>query len=76
MTTGLKTQLAKQVGEYLVAAELGRMGLIAATFAGNVPDYDIVAMDATGMAVPVQVKAVTGRSWQFDVRRFKSVRRR
>jgi len=48
MTTGLKTQLAKQVGEYLVAAELGRMGLIAATFAGNVPDYDVSVRRTTG----------------------------
>lgn len=73
MATGLSTQLAKQVGEYLVAAELARMGLITATFAGNIPDFDIVATDRAGKSVLVQVKAVTGTSWQFDVRRFVAV---
>jgi hypothetical protein len=29
--------LTKRVGEYLVAAELSRLGLIATTFTGNVP---------------------------------------
>ena len=74
MATGLSTQLAKQVGEFLVAAELGRMGLVAATFAGNVPDYDIIATDLYGRSVPVQVKATRGKSWQFDIRKFASVR--
>ena len=39
MATGRQVQLTKQVGEYLVAAELSRRGLLTATFAGNVPDY-------------------------------------
>ena len=43
MATGRQVQLTKQVGEYLVAAELSRRGLLTATFAGNVPAYDIVA---------------------------------
>jgi hypothetical protein len=73
MATGRSNQLAKQVGEYLVAAELGRRGLIAATFSGSVPDYDIIATDSQFRSVPVQVKAVTGRSWQFDIRRFVNV---
>ena len=41
MATGRQVQLTKQVGEYLVAAELSRRGLLTATFAGNVPAYDI-----------------------------------
>src|SRR5215510_604171 len=73
MATGRSNQLTKQVGEYLVAAELGRFGLVAATFSGSVPDYDIIATDSAFRSVPVQVKAVTGSSWQFDIRRFVNV---
>lgn len=74
MATGRSNQLTKQIGEYLVAAELGRLGLIAATFAGSVPDYDIVATDSKFRSVLVQVKTVNGTSWQFDIRRFVDVR--
>jgi hypothetical protein len=74
MATGRSNQLTKQVGEYLVAAELGRLGLIAATFSGSVPDYDIVATDSAFRSVPVQVKTVNGTSWQFDIRRFVDIR--
>lgn len=74
MATGLSNQITKQIGEYLVAAELGRIGLLAATFSGNVPDYDIIATDSTFRSVPVQVKATNGTSWQFgDIRRFVDV---
>lgn len=74
MATGRSNQLTKQVGEYLVAAELARLGLIAATFSGSVPDYDIIATDSNFRAVFVQVKAVTRGHWQFDIRRFVNVR--
>jgi hypothetical protein len=84
MATGRSNQLTKQVGEYLVAAELARLGLIAATFSGSVPDYDIVATDSNYRAGFVQVKTVRVRarrraspaigSWQFDIRRFVKVR--
>ena len=73
MATGRSNQLTKQIGEYLGAAELGRLGLVAATFSGNVPDYDIVATDSACSSVLVQVKAATGTSWQFDIRRFVDV---
>lgn len=73
MATGRGNQLTKQIGEYLVAAELGRRGFVAATFSGNVPDYDIVASDECFRSVLVQVKAITGTSWQFDIRRFVGV---
>lgn len=74
MASGRFNQLTKQIGEYLVAAELGRLGLIAATFSGSVPDYDIVATDSACHSVPVQVKAANRTSWQFDIRRFADVR--
>ena len=61
-------------GEYLVAAELSRRGLIATTFTGNVPHYDIIASDAVGRNVLVQVKASRSASWQFgDVSQYCEV---
>jgi len=74
MATGRSNQITKQIGEYLVASELGRIGLVAATFSGNVPDYDIIATDSEFHSVPVQVKTANGTSWQFDIRRFVDVR--
>ena len=65
MATGRSNKLVGQTGEYLVAAELSRRGLIATTFTGNVPHYDIIASDETGRHVSVQVKAARGGSWQF-----------
>ena len=63
--TGRSNKLVGATGEYLVAAELSRRGLIATTFTGNVPHYDIIASDETGRHVSVQVKASRGPSWQF-----------
>lgn len=65
MATGRSNKLVGQTGEYLVAAELSRRGLIATTFTGNVPHYDIIASDEFGRHVSVQVKASRTRSWQF-----------
>ena len=64
----------RHVGEYLVAAELSRRGLLTATFAGNVPAYDIVATGSRGQTALVQLKAIAGPSWQFDSRTFADVR--
>jgi hypothetical protein len=66
MATGRGMQLTRQIGEHLVAAELGRHGYIAAPFAGNVPLYDLLAADARGFSIPIQVKAINGGSWQFS----------
>ena len=74
MASGRSIQITKQIGEYLVASELGRFGLVATTFAGSVPDFDIIATDSAFRSVPVQVKTVNGTSWQFDIRRFVDVR--
>jgi len=71
MPGGRSNKLVGQAGEYLVAAELSRRGLIATTFTGNVPHYDIIASDEEGRHVSVQVKTATRGSWQFgDIRRF------
>lgn len=65
MATGHSTKVVGQTGEYLVAAELSRRRLIATTFTGNVPHYDIISSDETGQHVSVQVKASSGSTWQF-----------
>jgi hypothetical protein len=70
MATGLDTKLTGAVGEFLVAAELCRRGLLATPFAGNVPHYDIIASGQAGGHVAVQVKAINGLTWQFDIRKF------
>ncbi len=57
MASGRGNQLAKQIGEFLVCAELGRRNLIATTFAGNLPGYDVVATNEHGASVLLQVKA-------------------
>jgi len=74
MARGRSNKLVGQTGEYLVAAELSRRGLIATTFTGNVPHYDIIASNEDGKHVSVQVKASRGSSWQFgDVTQFCNI---
>ncbi len=73
MATGRGNQLTKQVGEFLVAGELARRGWLAAVFSGNTPDFDLIATSATGRSIPVQVKAITGQGWQFDVKRLVEI---
>ncbi len=74
MATGKDNQLAKQIGESIVVVELGRRGCIATAFSGNVPDYDILSINPSGRQLQIQVKAIRGVSWQFDVRQFLDVR--
>jgi len=73
MATGREMQLAKQVGEYLVAAEVCRRGFIATTFTGNVPHYDIIASNAKGLRQAIQVKTIRGGGWQLDLRAFMAL---
>lgn len=55
--------LIGQVGEYLVCAELGRRGLVATSFTGNVPEFDLIVADESLRTLPVQVKTSRGHSW-------------
>jgi hypothetical protein len=74
MATGRSMQLTRQIGEHLVAAELGRRGYVAEPFAGNVPMFDLLAADVRGYAIPVQVKAInSGGSWQFNADTFLEI---
>jgi hypothetical protein len=76
MGTGRSTQLARATGEYLVAAELCRRGLVATTFAGNVPEFDILAISEKYKTIPVQVKTIQteGGAWQFDAKDFLDIK--
>lgn len=73
MATGNSNQLTRQIGEHLVAAKLGRLGLFAAPFAGNVPEFDLVVANASGQSLLIQVKAINGPSWQFDANTFLNI---
>lgn len=72
MATGISTKLTGQIGEHLVTAELGRRGITATPFSGNVPENDILAY-ANGRTGHIQVKAINKDSWQFDIRTFLDV---
>jgi hypothetical protein len=63
MATGRSNQLTGQIGEYLVCAELGRLGLIATSFTGNVPEYDLLVCDAGLKSLPIQVKTSRSTGW-------------
>lgn len=73
MSTGRRNKLVGQVAEHLVVAELGRRGLIATGFAGNVPTFDVIAADELCRTVPIQVKASSGDSWPSDARTFLQI---
>lgn len=64
------THLTGRTGEFLVAAELARRGYVSTTFSGNVPNYDIVAIDDRGKHATIQVKTIRGSSWQFNLAAF------
>ena len=66
-------QLTRQIGEHLVVSKLGRLGIFATPFAGNVPDFDVLASDLSGHSLPIQVKTINGGSWQFDAKKFLEI---
>ena len=53
----------------MVVAELGRLGVIATPFAGNVPDIDVLAY-ANGMSVPIQVKAQKSGAMSVNAKKY------
>jgi len=73
MATARNNQLLKQLGEYLVACELARRGLLVATFSGNVPGFDLIVTDSEGSSCPIQVKTIKGGSWQFSMDKFADI---
>lgn len=73
MANGLSNKLAGQIGEYLVCVELGRRGLIATTFTGNVPEYDLLVCDDALNTVPIQVKTSRGDSFPSQADRWLDI---
>lgn len=74
MAEGRNIQLTKQIGEYLVCAELGRRGFISTTFTGNVPNFDIIAISEKMKAIFIQVKTINGGTWQFNAKRYLKIK--
>lgn len=72
MARNYSTQLAGQIGESLVVAELGRRGIVATAFAGNVPDIDILA-HRDGVSTAIQVKTWRSGSVHFDASRYLAI---
>lgn len=64
------TQISKQIGEALVIAELGKRKCIATSFSGNVPYFDIVAINPKNKIRLIQVKAKNGGDWQLTIDKF------
>lgn len=74
MVSGRQMQLIKQVGEYIVAAELCRRELIAASFSGNIPIFDILAIDTHEKMRTIQVKTTTtNRGWNLKASDFLNI---
>jgi hypothetical protein len=73
MPKGRSNKLAGQIGEYLVCAELGRRGLIATPFSGNVPTFDVLATDELCRTVPIQVKTSRSNNWPSDARSWMKI---
>jgi len=73
MPTGRNMQLTKMIGEYLVCAELCRRGLLATTFTGNVPEFDILAIDKHLQSIPIQVKTNAKGDWMLRVNLFVNI---
>jgi hypothetical protein len=73
MSRGRNNQLTGQIAEHLVVAELGRLGLAATGFSGNIPTFDVLAVDENCRVVPIQVKASTGDNWPSDARTWMNI---
>ncbi len=74
MSRGRRNQLTGQIAEHLVVAELGRLGLAATGFSGNIPTFDVLAVDENCRVVPIQVKASTGDNWPSDARTWMEIK--
>ena len=71
--SGRENQRKKQAGEYIVAAELCRRSFFATTFTGNMPDFDILAIDDFGNSKKIQVKTKTTDNWNLNANKFLEI---
>ena len=74
MPRNFNSQLSCQIGESLVVSELGRHGIIATAFSGNVPDIDLLGYKEDGITLALQVKAWKDGSLSFNVTRWLKVK--
>ena len=65
--------LSGLIGENLVVAELGRRGIVATNFAGNVPEIDILAYK-NGKTTPIQVKSLKNGSFSVQADEFLNIK--
>jgi hypothetical protein len=68
MGSGRSNQLAGQIAEHLVCAELGKRDLIATAFSGNVPAFDVIAADEHCNTAPIQVKSSRSDTWPSNAK--------
>ncbi|MFZ1725835.1 MAG: hypothetical protein WBO29_05865 [Albidovulum sp.] len=67
-----KTYISGQIGEHLVAAELGRRGIVASVLSGNMPEVDILCY-RDGRSLPIQVKAIRRGEISVNLRRYLDI---
>lgn len=67
-------QLTHKIGEYLVAAKLGRQGYTATLITGREPSVHLRITNDHGRSIPIQVKAINGPSWQFSIDSFLNIK--
>ena len=61
LAIGARNKLTGQIGEHLVSAMLGTLGFYATPYSGNVPGFDITAVNSkTLQAFPIQIKTSNG----------------
>jgi len=71
--TGRSNKLTCQIGEFLVCAEIGKRGLIATPFAGNVPKFDIIVADEHCRTLPIQVKTSNSDNWNASADQWMNI---
>jgi len=64
--------LSKQIGENLLVAELGRRGIIATTFTGNMPEIDIIAYK-NKKSISIQVKSSKKGNITVDAKNYLEI---
>ena len=71
---GRRFKITGQIGENLVAAELGRRGYIATACTGNVPEFDLLVTDERLRTTAIQVKTIQrGGAFQSIATRWMNI---
>jgi Holliday junction resolvase-like predicted endonuclease len=72
MNKDYKNSHSRQVGEHLVVAELGRKGILATPFAGNLPEIDILAYK-DNKTTHIQVKIINKGAWSLKGKNYMNI---